>query len=732
MNRTTLGIFAAAALSACGQSAPIDEMLAEEDGAEGTVEYESAPVETTVGDSVRQNREARARAASDPAVRPALERFGAGRSPSHDFDVRSVVRDGDGRRHARLDHRYRGVRVLTSTAILHVGASGETLSEDLRAVKEGIEIDTVPHLTEAEAVAVVDARPERTGRPLIAPLAELVILPEVERVVRETGAPVRGDEIGLDALDVERRVTGAKLVYQIDTLDAGVGEPFSSVRYLVDAKTGRVIRTKELSDAAEGTGKSFKSNGPANDFNVPIDTRPFISLGGAFFEPFDAFRNFGVWDEDFCQTCGPNRKSTNTWGDGLAFAGDATATTENRRTAIVDGLYGMQVTWDMFSNVFGRQGYNDAFYSGNAYVHSDTDWDNAKYYHLSGNIAVGDGPPGNRSNRTTLDTLAHEFGHGINDFTAGLGGNEEGEGLNEAAADIIGEIAEAYEINNGAFNALSFIPTAQLPSFVNEGSGRNFKNPGDPDAWSAGLASLPDEHTRALPMDHAFYFLSQGSVSDPVSSRFAGTIPWGMAGIGLDKAARIWIRALTVHMTSDTDYADARTSCLLAAAELFGSSSPERDAVKNAFAGISVGSSSAGYPASPSAMSESEPNTSLTPDIVIMPSSLPSGAPVTGSLSSRKIVLGSTASGDTDHFVLSVPAGKSLRVTLRGTNDNELTLFDPGGTVVDGEPNKTGTAPEQRIAPSASASRTFTIRVKFVSAPAGFLPAMYTMYVDLI
>ena len=49
----------------------------------------------------------------------------------------------------------------------------------------------------------------------------------------------------------------------------------------------------------------------------------------------------------------------------------------------------------------------------------------------------------------------------------------------------------------------------------------------------------------------------------------------GLAGIGRDAAAQIWYRALTVYMTSNTDYAGARVATLNAAADLYGAGSAQ-------------------------------------------------------------------------------------------------------------------------------------------------------------
>ena len=46
-------------------------------------------------------------------------------------------------------------------------------------------------------------------------------------------------------------------------------------------------------------------------------------------------------------------------------------------------------------------------------------------------------------------------------------------------------------------------------------------------------------------------------------------------GIGRDAAAKIWYRALTVYMTSSTNYAGARTAAIKAAKDLYGATSAE-------------------------------------------------------------------------------------------------------------------------------------------------------------
>ncbi|MDE3245768.1 MAG: M4 family metallopeptidase, partial [Acidobacteriota bacterium] len=94
-----------------------------------------------------------------------------------------------------------------------------------------------------------------------------------------------------------------------------------------------------------------------------------------------------------------------------------------------------------------------------------------------------------------------------------------------------------------------------------------------------------------------FYFLSQGATTSGDTS--TTYLPQGMAGVGNQKAAKIWYRALTTYMTPSTDYAAARIACIQAVRDLYPVSGPEEIAVWNAFAGINVGSPWAGPDAAP-------------------------------------------------------------------------------------------------------------------------------------
>ncbi len=61
-----------------------------------------------------------------------------------------------------------------------------------------------------------------------------------------------------------------------------------------------------------------------------------------------------------------------------------------------------------------------------------------------------------------------------------------------------------------------------------------------------------------------------------------------VTGIGRTKAAAVWYRALTVYMTSTTNYKAARTATLKAATDLYGATSTEYKTVAAAWSAVNV------------------------------------------------------------------------------------------------------------------------------------------------
>ena len=113
------------------------------------------------------------------------------------------------------------------------------------------------------------------------------------------------------------------------------------------------------------------------------------------------------------------------------------------------------------------------------------------------------------------------------------------------------------------------------------------------DCWYATVGSL-DVHYSSGVANHFYFLLAEGTTNgSPSPTCVAGntrvaTGTGTVAGIGRAKAEKIWYRALTVYMTSATNYAAARVATVSAATDLYGATSAETNAVKAAWTAVLV------------------------------------------------------------------------------------------------------------------------------------------------
>ncbi len=526
-----------------------------------------------------------------------------GLTAEHSFQPRAQHQDSLGQSHVRFNQYYRGVRVWGSEVITHTGTNGESLAPTT-ALRQGIRVDVVPSLSATETANLVKAMLAPAQGFASEPLVdiELVVYPKTVSHVLPNRAHLA--QAKLNALDFVTEVESYHLAYHVHTELENPGDT-RHTDLIIDAHTGSVLEqwNSLQTGAAVGTGNSYYSgtvqittDSIAGGYQIRDLTRP-ASGANVIYDLNHQTSGFGSLYQDV----------DNVWGDGANYKEDPEPTTSpNGQTAAVDAAYGLQSTWDMYKNVFGRYGIDGLGTATYARVHYDYAFDNAFFSDNCKCITYGDGTK--LQTLTSLDVAAHEFSHGVTSATARLIYSKESGGLNESNSDIFGALTEFYM--RGANGQGSVIPdtggtwtqgeqitTAAYPlkmRFLYKPS----KDGKSADAWSPTLKDL-DVHYSSGPMNRAFYFLSQGATTTGDTS--TTYLPEGMTGIGNQKAAQIWYRALTTYMTPSTDYAAVRIACIQAVRDLFPVSGPEEIAVWNAFAGINVGGPWAGPDAAPTA-----------------------------------------------------------------------------------------------------------------------------------
>ncbi|MFJ8631230.1 M4 family metallopeptidase [Streptomyces sp. NPDC093568] len=489
---------------------------------------------------------------------------GLGPTAAQDTRVRDVIVDADGTQHVRYDRTYHQLPVLGGDFVVHLAKDG-TYRGASRATTGAISLKSVTPKLSAPKAADLAANALRA-----------VNLGETLK--RLTSRP----ELVVDALH------GApKLAWRTDAAAQDArGNPVART-VLTDAGSGAQIDAWDSIETASGDGKSLYAG------TVPLET----TASGSAYQLKDPTRG-GTYTGDaanktdlcvltICLNRAPSTVFTdadNHWGTG---------TTADRSSAAVDAQYGTDTTWDYYRDVHGRDGiagdgkgsYNRVHY-GNAY--NNAFWDDTCFC-----MTYGDGDGSKLGPLVSLDVAGHEMTHGVTSKTAALTYSGESGGLNEATSDIFGTLVEFHAANSadpGDYLIGEKVVRSGLGRDALRAMDKPSKDGVSADCWSTTTGEL-DVHYSSGVGNHFAYLLAEGSGAKTINGvRYDSPTCDGssVTGIGRDKLGRIWYRALTVYMTSSTDYAGARTATLDAAEDLYGAGSAEYDAVGAAWRAVNV------------------------------------------------------------------------------------------------------------------------------------------------
>ncbi|MFJ7906155.1 M4 family metallopeptidase [Kitasatospora sp. NPDC096204] len=473
---------------------------------------------------------------------------------------KDVVVDKDGTRHLRYDRTFAGLPVIGGDLVVHQKADGSVKSVD-RAFAGQLSVPSLtPGLAAPQAAEAATAAVRATVG--IAADADGAALSRVDGA----GAP----ELVVWAADGSPRLAH-RTVVQGQRAD---GTP-SRQEVITDAATGRVLATDEKVQTATGTGKGV------NVGTVTLTT----TQSGTSYQLKDASRGNQSTTDLKGGTSGSGTlfaNTTNSFGNGLP---------SNRESAGVDAQFGAAATWDYYKNTFGRNGIKNNGVGAASRVHYSTNYVNAFWDDSCFCMTYGDGAS-NTHPLTAIDVSGHEMSHGVTSATAGLIYSGESGGLNEATSDIFGTMVEwsaNLSVDPGDYligEKLNINGNGTPLRYMDKPS----KDGASADYWSSTVGNK-DVHYSSGVANHFFYLLSEGSgakVVNGVSYNSPTSNGSTVTGIGRTKAAAIWYRALTVYMTSTTNYKAARTATLKAASDLYGATSTEYNTVAAAWSAVSV------------------------------------------------------------------------------------------------------------------------------------------------
>jgi len=446
--------------------------------------------------------------------------------------------------HHRYSQFFKGLEVFGGQIIQHyrngemVGINGEYYEID--------DIDTVPVIAKDEAVGIFRYDLRKEGLEERSEESKLIIYPVKD-----------GDY---------------HLAYEI-ILEKGLGYSMTGI---IDAKTGAVLLKYSniwTDEAYIGLGTGYH--------------------GGTYKFPttyVDEYGVYGLYDE---KNIRPVAQITYDWNLG----GYVPADDDNiwdYYSAVISAHVFAGWTYDYYYLAHSRNGIDD----NNLDIVVNVNWaedgtDNAHWSPSENQMFFY--LPTHEQNAAAIDTVAHEYSHGVTQYSANLIYVFESGALNESFSDIIGAAVEHHWLPEGmgflkadwyhGEDAKSSFSVNGCRNLADPNSNSQLKNAGFPSyLWYPDPCHLSQEipiiydiyghpidnggvHLNMTIYSHAYYLLAQGG-TNKVSQKQVN-------GIGIDKATKIFYSAWVYYLTPYSDFLDAANALLYSAYDLYGSGSNE-------------------------------------------------------------------------------------------------------------------------------------------------------------
>lgn len=336
--------------------------------------------------------------------------------------------------------------------------------------------------------------------------------------------------LDLDAsglLDCEARLNAAELAYEAKTISGG-----RSYTLLLSAVDGSLI-------------KRYTED---QDIDLDIETANHWATDSAFALVCYADA-LTTWNDDLYSE----------WGkidDGADYT-DAADTYDFARD-----------TWDFFYDNFGWESVNGNDKQAEIDLHVDDEkhndhaWVNAMWKGGCNNLWFGD-------NMATLDVLAHEFTHGIIDYTSNLVYESESGALNESYADVFGAMVNAANGESnwwliGVGSAAGEIRDMSDPSQDGQpdhvSSSKSNDGTGQINKTTTTCNNSNDYcgvHTNSGIPNKAFYLIAEGGTHTWASG---GGVTVG--GMGRSKAYDLYWAVMKNRLTKHSDFDDAASETI--------------------------------------------------------------------------------------------------------------------------------------------------------------------------
>lgn len=527
--------------------------------------------------------------------------------PAASLTVRSADADRFGFTHVRLRQIYNGIEVDGRELIVHLNAAGNVYEVNGEFL-EGLSIATKPTVTAASAASAAMKAAKAAGAKSPSATAE-----DASLAVWCDGADATKARLTWKVLVRGGGRRGRTMLWFVDakTGKAVHARPASGAQGKATARIeaddlpidyNKIIKTAREKAFPDGEEVAITNNLPKQQGGAEVVVPAILAEDGKRYlvGTSSSGVELGVLDGFAAPAFRAAAKTAFKKGNASWFkkfhekaqwtAWNPDDPDEDAANALAI-VYNVGLALDYVKEEFGRSSYDGQggrialwrFWQGD-FDDIDDGFANAFWTNIDdkpkthGCLFFGYDDSGKKS-ETSLDTCAHEFTHGITAWTADLQYEKESGALNESFSDLIAAACEFKCQPSAADKTNATSPEPGKADWLfDEDSGKVARSYADPHLYEQpsrykgsdwqSTAGKPDDdndyggvHSNSGVQNHFFYLLSEGGNGSNDGLEYEP-----FTGIGVEKAAQLAYRTLTVYCGPRTDYGNV-VSCWQSAAE---------------------------------------------------------------------------------------------------------------------------------------------------------------------
>ena len=274
---------------------------------------------------------------------------------------------------------------------------------------------------------------------------------------------------------------------------------------------------------------------------------------------------------------------------GTLVRSEGDASTDDE--AVNEAYVGSGVTYDLFSEIFGRnsidnqgmalistvhflESYDNAFWNGEQMVYGDGDEDLPEEERLFNRFT------------SAIDIIGHELTHGVTQYEANLVYRNQPGALNESFSDVFGSLVKQRFHMHSAEQADWLIGEGLFTGNVEAEGIRSMKAPGT--AYDDPLLGRDPQPGHMN--DYVDTTSDNGGVhiNSGIPNKAFYNLAMELGGYAWEKAGRIWYRTLCEALDQSSDFQAAASLSYTVAGDIYGKNSIEQKAVFNAWKAVGI------------------------------------------------------------------------------------------------------------------------------------------------